>query len=272
MDRIGTMAQRAAARRTPNGATSYVAVTTSGAPSTSKRGRVRPGPRPSIGRGHLIQTASVRRTPGGIDSTAGCSIKDSFASLDLTSFGFSVLFDAEWKVRRAVPVQPPAEGPRLGRCAGPGDLPVWEQAWRGPDGPSDVLRVDLLDENSVDVLAARTGNNVVAGAVLNRSAHVVGMSNFFSIHEAVAASWAGCLAWSASCCPERFSSATNRPWPSMPPASTSSRSRAHFACGGGTDDGRPVRPATSPVGGRCSRSPSGPWRPDRTWRRVSLRG
>jgi len=46
----------------------------------------------------------------------------------------------------------------------------------------------------VVVLAARTSERVVAGAVLNRSADVVGLSNFFSESRITSASWGGCLA------------------------------------------------------------------------------
>ena len=38
-----------------------------------------------------------------IDRTAGCSIKDSFSTLDLTAEGFVVLFDAQWLWRAAAP-------------------------------------------------------------------------------------------------------------------------------------------------------------------------
>ena len=41
-----------------------------------------------------------------IDTTAGCSIKDSFSNLDLRAAGFHVLFDAEWVVRAAESVAP----------------------------------------------------------------------------------------------------------------------------------------------------------------------
>src|SRR5690349_21862218 len=37
-----------------------------------------------------------------VDATSGCSIKDSFADLDLTPRGFDPLFDATWIRRRAI--------------------------------------------------------------------------------------------------------------------------------------------------------------------------
>jgi hypothetical protein len=48
-------------------------------------------------------------------------------------------------------------------------LAAWEQAWRDNDGPAGVFCTELLGHDSVSVLAARTGDVVVAGAVLNRS-------------------------------------------------------------------------------------------------------
>ena len=38
-----------------------------------------------------------------MDASPGCSIKDSFAALDLSAHGFRVLFDAEWIVRTGAP-------------------------------------------------------------------------------------------------------------------------------------------------------------------------
>jgi len=142
----------------------------------------------------LVPDVSIPELLARIDTSVGCSIKDSFASLDLRSFGFSVLFDAEWTVRRAAPVPRTAAGPLWEVVGDPETFALWEQAWRGNDGPSNVLRVDLLDHDSVVVLAARTDDHVMAGAILLRSPEVVGVSNFFSTHGAVSASWGNCLA------------------------------------------------------------------------------
>lgn len=51
-----------------------------------------------------------------IDTSAGCSIKDSFASMDMTTYGFRVLFDAQWIVSGdSCPAKPRRRG--LGGCA-----------------------------------------------------------------------------------------------------------------------------------------------------------
>jgi hypothetical protein len=70
----------------------------------------------------------------------------------------------------------------------------WVEAWRAEDGPTDVLRADLLDHDSVAVLASRAGDRVVGGAILNRGANVVGISNCFADEGVTSPSWSGLLA------------------------------------------------------------------------------
>ena len=50
-----------------------------------------------------------------IDTRPGCSVKDSFADLDLRAAGFTILFSAEWIYRPAPPAAPdPTAAMRLG--------------------------------------------------------------------------------------------------------------------------------------------------------------
>lgn len=58
----------------------------------------------------LVEQPDVDDILRRIDGSAGCSMKDSFASLDLSGDGFRVLFEADWIYR----------GP------GPPDAPGWE--------------------------------------------------------------------------------------------------------------------------------------------------
>jgi hypothetical protein len=141
----------------------------------------------------LVPDLSVPDLLARVDASAGCSIKDSFASLDLTVHGFRVLFDAQWIVRTDAPVTPAGEGAGWERVRDPDGFARWLAAWRGEDGPADVLRADLLDHDSVAVLAARAGDRVVAGAILNCGANVVGISNFFADEDVVSPSWSGFL-------------------------------------------------------------------------------
>lgn len=63
------------------------------------------------------------------------------------------------------------------------DLPEWERAWGEPLG----LFVPALLEDA-QFLAARRGGRITAGAILNRTDDVVGISNVFGDD------WAGAVA------------------------------------------------------------------------------
>jgi len=145
----------------------------------------------------LAPDVSVTGLLARVDASAGCSIKDSFASLDLSAFGFHVLFEAEWMVRTpsiAAPAGPAAVDTAWEVVREPEVFASWERGWRGDDGPVGVLRADLVGHASVTVLAVRDGDRVSAGAVLNRSAGTVGISNVFADPEGPPADWPGCLA------------------------------------------------------------------------------
>lgn len=149
----------------------------------------------------MVPAASAPEILDRIDVSQGCSIKDSFASLDLAPYGFRVLFEAEWIVRTPRAAGPAADGPRWEVVRDPDEFVIWERAWRGDEGPSGVLLVDLLAHDSVTVLAAHAGDGLVAGAVLNRTAEVVGISNFFAPPAIASASWNGCVGFASGLFP-----------------------------------------------------------------------
>jgi hypothetical protein len=142
----------------------------------------------------LVRHLSVPELLARIDTSVGCSIKDSFASLDMADYGFRVLFDAQWIVLRAAAIPPCPDVTRWEVVRDEDGLAAWERAWRGAEGPAGVFRTELLEHDPVSVLAVRAGSGVVAGAVLNRSSDVVGISNFFTRDPGGAANWSGCLA------------------------------------------------------------------------------
>jgi len=127
-----------------------------------------------------------------------CSVKDSFSDLDLASYGFERLFDARWIDRSPVP-----------SAAAPTGWTVvsTEEAfaqWRDRCGLADVLPGELLREESVRVLQRERAKEVVAGAVLNRTGVVVGLSNVFSLDVPLDEVWADLVALSGqqfSSCP-----------------------------------------------------------------------
>jgi len=129
-----------------------------------------------------------------IDASAGCSIKDSFATLDLAAFGFRVLFEARWITRRLDVPTAASDEPTWVRMHEASELAAWEAAWSGGLGAQGLFRADLLAIDAVTVLAAHETDRIVAGAVLTRSAGVVGVSNVFSLPGRKRAAWQGCLA------------------------------------------------------------------------------
>ncbi len=152
----------------------------------------------------LVPELSVPELLDRVDGGAGCSIKDSFASLDLTAAGFRVLFDAEWIMRplrggRSAPSDPTWRVVRDVNI-----FETWERAWQPDVVAPSVLTADLLNERSVFVLAGYVGDTLVAGAVLMRTEHAVGISNFFAEPSAMAASWDGCLALASTMFPDEM--------------------------------------------------------------------
>ncbi|WP_328787915.1 hypothetical protein [Streptomyces sp. NBC_00273] len=128
----------------------------------------------------------ARNVVRGVDiASHGCSVKDSFADLDLVGAGFEVLFEAQWIHRPAGAPLPEAEAEAAGlewsEVSGAEELAAWEAA--GGGGP---FRPGLLGEGIV-FLAGRADGRIVAGAVASTGGGVVGVSNLFG------AAWAGVL-------------------------------------------------------------------------------
>jgi hypothetical protein len=110
-----------------------------------------------------------------LDSSTGCSIKDSFASFDLSGDGFRPLFAAEWIYRR--PGGAPAEPLLSWSVVRTADELL---AWAAAHGGGETFRPALLADPAVAILAARDGDELVAGVIGNRSESVVGLSNLFT--------------------------------------------------------------------------------------------
>jgi hypothetical protein len=122
----------------------------------------------------LEPTASPRDVLARIDAGPGCSIKDSFSTLDLRGYGFEVLFDAEWYHRDAGTGMPSGAAWAVVRTAAA--LAAWERAHSG----CGVFRPALLGEAAVRVLVRRLGGGRIAGAVASRGGGVAGLSNLFT--------------------------------------------------------------------------------------------
>ncbi|MEU8011479.1 hypothetical protein [Micromonospora parva] len=94
-----------------------------------------------------------------LDAGPGASVKDSFADLDLSGYGFRVLFDAQWIQRQPAP--PPADAP-LDRVSTPDDLASWAAA----HGGGTLFRPALLADPRVLVLARHDDRGVLTGGAV----------------------------------------------------------------------------------------------------------
>ena len=131
-----------------------------------------------------------------IEAGPGCSVKDSYADLDLRSAGFEVLFEANWICRTADVAGVPT-GIDWAAVTTAAQLAEWAAA----HGGGDVFTSRLLDDPAVTVLAGQKAGAIVAGVVVNVStaahwtAQVVGVSNLFAVRgEDDGDVWAGATA------------------------------------------------------------------------------
>jgi hypothetical protein len=120
--------------------------------------------------------------------------------LDLGPLGFHVIFEATWLWRDAA-LPPPVSvgtGLRWTTIDKPEALRDWEAAWNGLPADSAtppsarIFLPTLLTNSDIRFVAAYRDQQVVAGAIANRSGDVVGVSNVFA-HPDAERSWAGCL-------------------------------------------------------------------------------
>ena len=162
------------------------------------------------------------------------SVKDSFATLDLSRLGFDVLFEATWLWRDPAGVHPTfgsglhhLEGEEGGEkvrrtqdrathralawsvVADAAGLARWEAAWAGlhegqaVPGSERIFRRGLLHEPGVALLAGARDGQVVAVAAANQTGEVVGLSNVFAPAAEADACWAGAVAFVAALFPGR---------------------------------------------------------------------
>lgn len=116
------------------------------------------------------------RVAAAVERFDGCSVADSFGSLDLTAHGFGTLFRATW-VFRAAAVE---------------DRPHWPEGWSAVTGEHDlcewnvlhdttgVLLPSLLQHPRFTFLVRRCSGRMVAGGVLHRVHDAIELSNTWS--------------------------------------------------------------------------------------------
>ncbi len=114
-----------------------------------------------------------------VDASSGCTIKDSFASLELATAGFSVLFDAQWIASPPYPDKAWSVPAGWTHITDPEGLGVWEAAWSHDEPPGGLLLPELVSEGIV-VLGRIKNGQITAGGIVSRSSHVGGISNVFT--------------------------------------------------------------------------------------------
>jgi len=128
----------------------------------------------------LQRSVDAERLLARVDASRGCSIKDSFADLDLARWGFEPLFDATWIHR---PSDRSREGPAPGnddrsrRVRDPETLAAWEAAWGDSEPGTRTFLPSLLDRDDLAILAIPGSRDALGTAVLSLGGGVVGLSN-----------------------------------------------------------------------------------------------
>lgn len=141
----------------------------------------------------LDPVADVADVLDRIDASAGASVKDSFATLDLVPHGFRILFSAQWIVRPLPADATRDDTIRWSEVDDTAGLAEWEAAWTDAGDPLGLFRPELLHSPLVSVLRGVVDGDVVAGVITNRSARVLGVSNLFARTTGLDDAWAGAL-------------------------------------------------------------------------------
>ena len=100
-----------------------------------------------------------------------CSVKDSYACLDLADAGFRVLFEARWLAC----TEPDASAARVDAWRVVHDAAGFD-AWVEAHGDADMLRPSLLDDDHTRLWVH---DSRPAGFVAHRTSKVVAVSNSF---------------------------------------------------------------------------------------------
>lgn len=123
------------------------------------------------------------------------SVKDSFGVLDLSEYGFTKLFDAQWIYLGAEKFRPRAADVNLRyEIVNAEDvLARWRIAWDSDEQlGKEIFDRKLLDDPKVYFVAGFDGKQILSGCLVNRTGNVLGISNFFAPDEDIAY-WSGAI-------------------------------------------------------------------------------
>ena len=112
----------------------------------------------------LVPDLSVLDVLGRINDSSGASVKDSFATLDLTDHGWTVLFDATWVARPPTPGADDDVASTFTIVREKFPFAAWCRAWGGPAG---VLPTGLRRAPGVTVLGREGDGGFADGAIVH---------------------------------------------------------------------------------------------------------
>lgn len=116
---------------------------------------------------------------------AGFGVKDAYAAHDLSGFGLTKLFEAQW-----IWHDPDATGDTTGwsQVTTQAELAVWEDAWRvtSPTGQRQFPNA-MLARNDMRIWGRKADDGYDAGFIANLSSDCVGLSNCFGTQMRAAA-------------------------------------------------------------------------------------
>lgn len=145
----------------------------------------------------LRPDASVDALLAAVDVGPGCSVKDSFACLDLGDQEFEPLFEAHWIGRTD---DGPARTAELSFATV--TTPTGLAEWCATFGGRTTLRETLLDEPEVRFLHGRSADgDAQVGAIVNRAAGAAGITNVISVGISAGDAWPELAAAAAGCFP-----------------------------------------------------------------------
>jgi hypothetical protein len=145
----------------------------------------------------LVPSPSVPSLLSRIDVGPGCSVKDSFAALDLGSAGFRRLFDAQWIVAEPSSTTGHTAPPAWSSLRDPRQF-RWLETLHTVQSSQTGLPASVLGNDDVLAAARMEDGSLSGGALFNRSEQAVGISNVFSLRDDGAPFWRECLELSAA--------------------------------------------------------------------------
>ncbi len=112
-----------------------------------------------------------------LDGRAHAGVKDSFATMDLSGEGMSLLFSATWLYREAGQGRERSTPAEWTAVTSPEELAEWTRL----HDTRDVLLPPLLQRAHFRILARYVDGRIVAGAVAGLGSGIVDVSNVYAV-------------------------------------------------------------------------------------------